>query len=263
MKPWRFMTRILILGLFIIPFYLPEHLYLRGSFDSSTLTIGSFQLSLADPFSMISQILATLSLPRDIVAGGLVVLLIYLLIRPRSFCAWVCPMNLLYETVRAVTPGKSLPQNARKNPLRVFIFFGLLALALITGFNLWAAVNPMSASLRSLQYFKDYGLLLILGLLALEAWKKDYFFCRYLCPSGTLYALLNRAGLIGIEVRNGCTGCQKCSQDCMASGDLQALIEQVREDKASSKLISMDCTLCGNCISNCPGNDIGYHIKEV
>ena len=72
-----------------------QHLgWLTGNLSSSRVLR---TIPLSDPFAVL-QILATgRGLSATVLVGALIVLLFYLLVGGRSFCAWVCPLNMITD----------------------------------------------------------------------------------------------------------------------------------------------------------------------
>ena len=72
-------------------------------------------------------------------------------------------------------------------------------------------------------------------------------FCKWICPLGAFYALMNRVSLLGIRVDAcKCVSCGKCSKVCQMDVDV------VRAPNHA------ECIRCGKCIGACPVNAISY-----
>ena len=66
-------------------------------------------------------------------------------------------------------------------------------------------------------------------------------FCRYLCPLGAIYGLMNPVSLVRIKVsKSRCTSCGACQKAC-------GLDRPVYKEPNSD-----DCIRCGKCITVCP-----------
>ena len=72
-------------------------------------------------------------------------------------------------------------------------------------------------------------------------------FCKWICPLGAFYALMNRVSLLGIRVDAcKCVSCGKCSKVCQMDVDV------VRAPNHA------ECIRCGKCIGVCPVDAISY-----
>lgn len=74
------------------------------------------------------------------------------------------------------------------------------------------------------------------------------FYCRYLCPYGATFGLLNHAGFYGINMdTEKCIDCQRCEQVCDMG------IPVWRQGKAAGRVTALeDCMGCARCVVSCP-----------
>lgn len=74
------------------------------------------------------------------------------------------------------------------------------------------------------------------------------FYCRYLCPYGATFGLLNHAGFYGIDMdTEKCIDCQRCEQVCDMG------IPVWRQGKAAGRVTALeDCMGCARCVVSCP-----------
>lgn len=74
-------------------------------------------------------------------------------------------------------------------------------------------------------------------------------FCKYLCPLGALYGMLNPVALYRLRLDgDACIHCGKCSKAC------KMVLDPVRETNHS------ECVRCGDCVKVCPTGalDMGF-----
>lgn len=255
MQSLRLCSRLFVCLLLMAPFlvFFP---WFRGTLDSSHFQFNGWSLTLTDPFSALSIMTSSLSIEMSLLTSSLIVLTFYLLIRPKVFCAWVCPMSLLFDTFRGeVKKHRNLKLG---KSTRWTIFFGLLVLGAVSSSPLWLSISPISWPVRIAQGLSPTFILLVCSLVVLEWINKDYFFCKHICPVGSFYSLFNKWGTVKITIDASCNGCLECSKNCLASeGLLQTTVKAGRLDQ-DLDFIHPDCSLCGYCIQSCPSNAIQY-----
>ena len=72
-------------------------------------------------------------------------------------------------------------------------------------------------------------------------------FCKWLCPLGAFYALLNRVSLFQMKVDKGkCVSCGKCAKACKMDVDVTKTPNHT------------ECIRCGMCIRACPTNAVRF-----
>lgn len=200
-------------------------------------------------------------------------LLLFGLIAGRWICGWLCPFGLLQDVLHRI-PGKKLRVPKKLRWLR-FTKYALLAIfvVLLPMFPLNALNDPafckficpagtiegalpllaLNEPLRS-----SAGLLFVwkafLAIAIVAACVVLYrFFCRFLCPLGAIYGLLNRVALYRLRVDNHrCTKCGACSRACKLD------VEPYKTPN------SAECIRCGDCVKACPHRALnsGFGIAE-
>jgi polyferredoxin len=104
------------------------------------------------------------------------------------------------------------------------------------GIPLALANSAIRNSIGGLFYWK-LTLLIALGLASIPVFR---VFCRFLCPLGALYGLLNRYALWGIRRDRGtCTNCGTCAAACKMD-------TRIANDR--------ECIRCGACVRRCPAH---------
>jgi len=92
-------------------------------------------------------------------------------------------------------------------------------------------------------------LLILLGFFG-AAWKVPRFFCRYICPTGALMAILQKYSFAGIKrdpVK--CTKCPHCEIRCPMQINIL--------DLSWEKFNDPECIMCMECIDACPHGSLG------
>ena len=72
-------------------------------------------------------------------------------------------------------------------------------------------------------------------------------FCKWLCPLGAVYALMNHVSLFQMRVdRDTCVSCGACARACPMDVDITKTPNHA------------ECIRCGKCIKSCPTKAICY-----
>ncbi len=77
------------------------------------------------------------------------------------------------------------------------------------------------------------------------------FYCRFICPLGALFGVLNRFSIWRVRKKDmeACKECHLCEQNC--EGACQP----------STQIHVSECVLCLNCLEDCPHGLMGYGIR--
>jgi polyferredoxin len=177
----------------------------------------------------------------------------------RWICGFLCPFGLIQELLyKLPSPklGKS-PLTRRFTLLKyaflVILVLGTPVITLVYGYGiplfckficpagtleagipLALANSAIRGSIGGLFYWK----IVLLAALILASAPVYRVFCRFLCPLGALYGLLNRYALWGIRrdpLR--CSNCGICAKNCKMD-------TRIANDR--------ECIRCGVCIRACP-----------
>jgi polyferredoxin len=174
----------------------------------------------------------------------------------KAFCSWLCPVGTLSEYLWLL--GKKIfGRNFRiwrwlDIPLRSLKYF-------LLGFFVWA-ISSMSASAIANFMRSDYGVvagvkmlnffrflsetgLIVLGILVLASIFVQNFWCRYLCPYGTLLGFASLLSPVRIRREpEACIDCAKCAKVCPSNLPVDELVT----------IKSAECTGCLECVAVCP-----------
>ena len=186
----------------------------------------------------------------------------------RFICGFLCPFGWLQELLHKI-PTKKLSTKKLK-PL-TYLKYVILAVTVVLlpaiivndvgisdpffckylcpqgvleGAIPLSAVNAgIRAALGSLFTWKLTVLLAVVVLSVL------FFrpFCKWICPLGAFYALLNKVSLFQMKVdKNKCVSCGKCAGACKMDVDVTKTPNHT------------ECIRCGMCISACPTNAVRF-----
>lgn len=222
----------------------------KGNLNYS-LTLNT--VPLADPLVLL-QSLATGHAPeRNAIIGVSLVLLFYFLVGGRSYCAWVCPVNIVTDAASAlrrkldIRGGGDMPRQTR-----YWILTLILVLAATTGGIVWELVNPVSLLPRGLIFGMGAGWLLIGAIFLFDLFVMKRGWCGHLCPVGAFYSLLGKWSVVRLSAskREACNNCLDCFAVCPEQQVIRMPLKGA--DKGVGPLIlSSDCSNCGRCIDVC------------
>ena len=193
-------------------------------------------------------------------AGGFVMLVGALL--GRLVCGWLCPFGLVQELLHMLPPKRKIKTFRGDKQLRwvkyavlVIMVFVVTAIKHEPQFCKWlcpagtleagvplVALNEQLRGLVGGLYAHKIAILAVLLVLSVFIYRP---FCRYLCPLGAIYALLNPLSLYRYRVdKHSCIHCGACANKCP-----MACNPEKRPNDP-------ECVRCGKCIEVCPTNAI-------
>lgn len=187
----------------------------------------------------------------------------------RFICGFLCPFGWLQELLHKI-PGKKLSTKKLK-PL-TYLKYAILLLAVVLlpaivvndlgmgdpffckyicpqgvleGAIPLAAVNEgIRSALGSLFNWK-LAILIVVVILSILFYRP---FCKWICPLGAFYALMNKVSLFGIKVdEHKCVSCGKCARVCKMDVDVTKTPNHT------------ECIRCGKCITACPTDAIKFN----
>ena len=187
----------------------------------------------------------------------------------RFICGFLCPFGWLQELLHKI-PGKKLSTKKLK-PL-TYLKYAILLLAVVLlpaivvndlgmgdpffckyicpqgvleGAIPLAAVNEgIRSALGSLFNWK-LAILIVVVVLSILFYRP---FCKWICPLGAFYALMNKVSLLGIKVdEHKCVSCGKCARVCKMDVDVTKTPNHT------------ECIRCGKCITACPTDAIKFN----
>ena len=245
----RRLSQFGILGLFLLgPLF---GLWIVKGNIASSLTLEV--LPLTDPLVLLQSLLAGHWPLATAFIGAAIVLVFYLLVGGRAYCAWVCPVNLITDAAHwlrerlGLTGGSLFSRN-----VRYWMLATILLLALLTGSIAWELVNPVSLVFRGLVFGLGLGWGVILAIFILDLLVSRRAWCGHLCPVGAFYGLLGRFSLLRVSAiaRERCDDCMDCYAVCPEPQVISPALKGERKG-LGPVILAGSCTNCGRCIDVC------------
>ena len=190
-------------------------------------------------------------------------LLLFGLLLGRWICGWLCPFGWVQDLVYKIPFPKKIRTFRGERVLRMLKYAVLVLLVIILPLldtlvpyfckylcpsgTLFGAIPLMlgNASLRSQigpLFFWKLGVLCALLVLSLFISRP---FCRYLCPLGAIYGLMNRIALTQLTYEaDKCVSCKQCDPVCPMGID------------PKTQFNSAECIRCGRCARACPTDSL-------
>ena len=187
----------------------------------------------------------------------------------RFICGFLCPFGWLQELLHKI-PGKKLSTKKLK-PL-TYLKYAILLLAVVLlpaivvndlgmgdpffckyicpqgvleGAIPLAAVNVGIRSALGPLFNRKLIILIVVVVLSVLFYRP---FCKWICPLGAFYALMNKVSLLGIKVdEHKCVSCGKCARVCKMDVDVTKTPNHT------------ECIRCGKCITACPTDAIKFN----
>ena len=186
-------------------------------------------------------------------------LLLFGLAAGRWICGWLCPFGWVQDLVYKIPFFKKIRTFRGDRHLRLIKYAVLAILVILLPLidslvpyfckylcpsgTLFGAV-PLTLSNAGLRaqigplFWWKIGVLIAILLLSLLLSRP---FCRYLCPLGAIYGLMNRIALLGLRSEpDKCVHCGKCEPVCPMGIDPKTQFD------------SSECIRCGRCSRACP-----------
>jgi ferredoxin-type protein NapH len=228
---------------------------------SSSLTLDTLPLS--DPFVMLQSIAAG-HLPETVALTGMSIMVVfYLLVGGRVYCAWVCPMNLVTDAAFWLRERLGLGSaSGLSKKTRYWMLAATLVLAATTGNIVWEIVNPVSMLHRGLIFGMGLAWVIVIAVFLFDLLITRRGWCSHICPMGAFYSLLGTHSLIRVraDARESCDDCMDCYRVCPEQQIIRPVLKGA--DKGIGPVIdSPNCTNCGRCIDVCAPNVFHFGLR--
>ncbi|MBL8486287.1 MAG: quinol dehydrogenase ferredoxin subunit NapH, partial [Rhodocyclaceae bacterium] len=223
-------------------------------------------LPLADPYLLLQMLLAGQTPEKLAWIGVAIVLVFYLLVGGRSYCAWVCPVNLLTDLAHWLRARLGLKGGAHIGRTARYWMLGMtLAVAGLTGSIAWEMVNPVSMMHRGLIFGLGLAWAVLLAVFLFDLFVMRHGWCGHLCPVGAFYSLIGRFSVtrVRLPARAACNDCMDCFAVCPEPQVIRPALKAI--DGAPPVILEANCTNCGRCLDVCSKDvfDFGTRFNSV
>jgi ferredoxin-type protein NapH len=219
-------------------------------------------LPLADPY-VILQSLAARQIPEKLaLTGAAIVVLFYLLVGGRSYCSWVCPVNLLTDFAYWLRVRLGLKGSAHiSRPTRYWMLGMTLVMAAVTSSIAWEMVNPVSMMHRGLIFGLGLAWAVLLAVFLFDLFVMRHGWCGHLCPVGAFYSLIGRFSRVRVRLpaREACNDCMDCFAVCPEPQVIRPALKAIAG--APPVILESNCTNCGRCIDVCSKDVFAFGIR--
>lgn len=207
-------------------------------------------LWITDPLIGLQTYFTTLTVDTKMLLSVLIPLLVALAFG-RVFCSWVCPQNLISESVDSLAARLGVKRPFHPPPTalpRYVVLTSILALTALVGLplaSLLSAPGIISVQLSRIISERTAGLELgLVGIVVVvEMFLVRRAWCNYVCPVGGFLGLFRLKRTMNIcfseTADRACGRCRKCVQAC-----------QLGLDPMGGRIYPL-CHNCGDCVVAC------------
>ncbi len=255
---WRYLSLTLAFFLLVITPVL--NLYFHFTFIQGWYqSLGIGRLWIVSPLEGLESLLISKYIYLPSLIGMLIPVLVALYLG-RVFCAWICPVSFLQETLdrlRALwgTYSAAKARDRLRLSLRLLwlALIGEILFSMILGFPIFVFLSPPGLVGRELMLAIIFHTLALEGLILVVVLGLHLvtrrFYCRYFCPLGGLLAFLGARRKLRVRLRRRkCQKCGLCDRVCPLGLSVQ---------KGGS--YSPYCWNCGDCVDHCPSGALEFH----
>lgn len=248
---WLILRRISQVGILL--------LFLAGPWFKLWIVKGNLNYSytldflpLADPYLLLQMLFAGQTPEKLALVGVALVLLFYLLVGGRSYCSWVCPVNLVTDAANWLRTRLGLKGGAHLTRATRYWILGMtLLVAALSGTIAWEMFNPVSMLHRGLIYGIGFAWAVLLAIFLFDLFVMRHGWCGHLCPVGAFYSLIGKLSVVRVKLpaRTACNDCMDCFAVCPEQQVIRPALKAI--NGAPPVILEANCTNCGRCVDVC------------
>jgi len=263
MKRWILVISVHLL--FFLSFFIDLQM-LEGTLSGSRF----LGFHMIDPFMTMEVFLATFHMPINIIIGTTTIVIVYLLVGGRSYCAWVCPYGILSEVGEKwhnTLVNKKIIKSRKFDHRVRYIFWAMfLILSFTSGFIVFETFNVVGILSRAVAYGWSVALIWVAVVFAMEVFFSRRAWCTYICPIGTTYGMIGKVSALRIEWNDNCDSCMVCHDVCFEPQVLEITKAKYKKQIDEKEIVTQyitgaDCTLCGRCVDVCHADALKFDFR--
>jgi len=267
-KSYRMKRWILVIAihlLFFLSFAIDIQI-LEGTLNGSRF----LGFHMIDIFTSMQVYLATYKLPINMLIGASTILIFYMIVGGRSYCAWVCPYGIISEVGEkfhnSLVNKNIIKERKFDHRVRHFFWFIFLALSSFSGYLVFETFNVIGILSRMIAYGWSLAFLWVVVIFLFEVFVSRRAWCTYICPIGTTYGYIGKVSALRIEWNDNCDSCMVCHDVCFEPQVLEITKKKYKEQIADKKIKTQyitgaDCTLCGRCADVCHADALNFDFR--
>ncbi len=235
---------------------------LRGNLASSVLLD---TVPLTDPLVLLQALVAGHGAQMAALSGAALVLLVYVLLGGRSYCAWVCPLNLVTDLAAGLRRMMGLARGWQmRRHARLVVLGAVVVASWASGAIVWELLNPITVLQRGIVFGMGAGWVLIAAVFLFDLTVSAHGWCGHLCPVGAFYGLVGKTSVLRVNAaaRAKCTDCGDCFRVCPEPQVIAPALKPAKPS-ASPVVLSGDCLNCGRCIDVCDEGVFRFGSRRV
>jgi len=213
-------------------------------------TLGT--LPLTDPYVLLQSLVAGQVPQKLALIGVAIVIVFYLVVGGRSFCSWVCPVNMVTDLAAWLRARLGIKGSAHvSRSVRYWILAATFVVGALTGTIAWEMVNPVSMLHRGLIFGMGLAWAVILAIFLFDLFVMRHGWCGHFCPVGAFYSLIGKLSLTRVRLpnREACNDCMDCFAVCPEQQVIRPALKAV--GGTGPVILEANCTNCGRCIDVC------------
>lgn len=248
---WLILRRISQIGILL--------LFLVGPWFSLWIVKGNLNYSytlgflpLADPYLLLQMLFAGQTPEKLALIGVVIVLLLYLLVGGRTYCSFVCPVNLVTDAANWLRTRLGIKGGAHLSRTTRYWVLGMtLPVAALSGTIAWEMINPVSMLHRGLIFGLGLAWAVLLAIFLFDLFVMRHGWCGHFCPVGAFYGLIGKLSVLKIRLpaRDACNDCMDCFAVCPEQQVIRPALKGI--NGAPPVILDANCTNCGRCIDVC------------
>lgn len=245
----RRFTQIAILALFLLGPWFGVWIVKGNLSYSYTLEL----LPLADPYVLLQSLLTGHVPERNALIGAAIVLGFYYLVGGRTYCSWVCPVNMITDAAAWLRDRLGLKASAHlRRQTRYWILGLTLVVAAITGTVAWELINPVSMAHRGIIFGIGAAWVILLAVFLFDLFVAKNGWCGHLCPVGAFYSIVGKFSPLRVAAirRERCNDCMDCFAVCPEHHVIKPALKGASRGEGPV-ILSPNCTNCGRCVDVC------------